>query len=138
MQEEVPTKAIAACFGLAAFVIVIIVGMIVGNPADETLARAVPAMLVCSVVGYGIGSLTTRAIGDNIQAAANAASAAATQAAEEAARIAQLEAEVPLRAGSANSAPLAGGAARPARAVSATTPISTPARATNTPRKAAA
>lgn len=136
MHEDVPTKAIAACFGLAAFIIAILTGMIVGNPPEETLARAVPAMFVCTIVGFAIGSLTTKAISDNIQAAAQAAAAAATQAAEESARIAQLEAgAVPLTP-SANSAP---GGSKPAaaRAVSSNTPISTPARAGAQPRKAA-
>ena len=141
MTEDVPTKAIAACFGLAAFVIAILAGILVGNPPEETLARAVPAMFILTAVGYGIGALTTRAISDNIQAAAQAAAAAATQAAEEAARIAQIENEALNRAASANSAQPAGtGTHKPvaAKPVPATTPISTPARATNQPRKAAA
>lgn len=127
MHEDVPTKAIAACFGLAGFVVAIVCGIIVGNPTEETLARAITAMFVCVIVGYGIGTFTTRAISQNIQAAANAAAAAATEAAETAARIAQQEAE----AGgiSAKSAPVA---------KATTAPITPPARASSTGRKAAA
>jgi hypothetical protein len=138
VQEEVPTKAIAACFGLAAFIIVIVVGVIVGNPAEETIARAVPAMFLCTIVGYGIGTLTTKAISDNIQAAAQAAALAATQAAEESARIAALEAAGAPRPLGANSAHSASAKHAAAKAVPATTPISTPARAVTPPRKAAA
>jgi len=136
VTEDVPTKAIASCFGLAAFVIAIIAGVMVGNAAEDIILKAVPAMFVCTVVGYGIGSFTTRAISDNIQAAAQAAAAAATQAAEEQARIAAIENEFPLRPGAA-PAPTAHKPAA-AKPVSATTPISTPARASSTPRKAAA
>ena len=82
MHEDVPTKAIAACFGLAGFVVAIICGMVVGNPIEETLSRAIPAMFVCVIVGYGIGTFTTRAISHNIQAAARAAAAAAAEAAD--------------------------------------------------------
>ncbi|MDP1662220.1 MAG: hypothetical protein Q8L55_09925 [Phycisphaerales bacterium] len=138
MHEDVPTKAIAACFGLAAFVIVIIVGLMVGNPAEETLTRAVPAMIACTIVGYIIGSVTTGAISGNIQAAARDASAAATQAAEEAARIRELEGDVITPPGGATSARSTGAKPAAAKAVSPSTQISTPARATGSPRKAAA
>ncbi|HYD01527.1 MAG TPA: hypothetical protein VEB22_09900, partial [Phycisphaerales bacterium] len=129
MTEDVPTKAIASCFGLAAFVIAIAAGVLVGNPAEDIILKAVPAMFICTAVGYGIGAFTTRAISDNIQAAAQAAAAAATQAAEEQARITALENELPSRPASATvSAPHKPSAAK---AGPATTPISTPARASN-------
>jgi len=138
VHEDVPTKAIAACFGLAAFVIVIIVGIMVGNPAEETLARAVPAMIACTIVGYIIGTVTTGAISNNIQAAARDAAAAAAQAAEEANRIREIEGDVITPPGGATSAPAAGAKRAPAKAVSPSTQISTPARAAGSSRKAAA
>ncbi|MBY0307568.1 MAG: hypothetical protein K2Q09_02395 [Phycisphaerales bacterium] len=109
MHEDVPTKAIAACFGLAGFVVAVVCGLVVENPVDVTLGRAIPALFVCYAVGYAVGVLTTRAISQNIQAAAQAAAAAATEAAEAGAKIAQVEAG-------------AGGAQR-ARGVQANTPI---------------
>lgn len=128
MHEDVPTKAIAACFGLAGFVVAIICGIVVGNSTEDTLGRAIPAMFICVVVGYAIGVFTTRAISANIQAAANAAAAAATEAAETAAQIALQEAEASAAAKAAH-----GGKAAPT-----SSPITTPARATNPARKAAA
>jgi hypothetical protein len=92
VHEDVPTKAIAACFGLAGFIVAIICGLFAANPIEVTLSRAIPAMFVCCVIGYVIGIFTTRAISQNIQVAAEAAAAAATEAAEAAARIAQQEA----------------------------------------------
>jgi hypothetical protein len=92
VHEDVPTKAIAACFGLAGFVITVFGGIFSGNPADTTLSRAIPALFICYGVGYVIGVLTTRAISENIQAAARDAAAAAAEAAESAAKIAQQEA----------------------------------------------
>lgn len=125
MHEDVPTKAIAACFGLAGFVVAIISGMVVGNPVDDTLSRAIAAMFICVVVGYVIGVFTTRAISSNIQAAAQSATEAATEAAETAAKIAQQDFDgVPAQSAS--------------KAIPTSSTITTPARATPTPRKAAA
>lgn len=105
MHEDVPTKAIAACFGLAGFIVAIICGLFAANPIEVTLSRAIPAMFICCVIGYVIGVFTTRAISQNIQVAAEAAAAAATEAAEAAARIAQQEAgAVPLNKAGAKTA----------------------------------
>ncbi|MFT3686082.1 MAG: hypothetical protein QM783_14375 [Phycisphaerales bacterium] len=92
MHEDVPSKAIAACFGLSGFVISVIAGIFCENPVDTTLSRAIPALFICYAVGYVIGVFTTRAISENIQAAARDAAAAAAEAAETAAKIAQQEA----------------------------------------------
>jgi len=132
MHEDVPTKAIAACFGLAGFVVAIICGMVVNNPIDAILTRAVPAMFVCVIVGYGIGTFTTRAISHNIQLAAKATAAAAAEAADAATRIAQQEADAAAHSKS-------GGTAGSRAAHATNTPITTPARASSpTSRKAAA
>lgn len=76
MLEDVSVKAIGACFGLSAFVIAILVGMLVNNPLDAIILRAIAALFGGYIVGLIVGSLATKTINQSIIKAAEAAKAA--------------------------------------------------------------
>ena len=60
MPPGVPTKVIAASCGLTAFVIAIVAGLSVSNPADTVLARALLCMLAVHILGLVIGAVGER------------------------------------------------------------------------------
>jgi putative Mn2+ efflux pump MntP len=68
LNNALPTKVIAGCMGLSAFVIAIVAGLSVGNPASETLLRALVAMVICQMIGVGLGWLAESAIAEIHQA----------------------------------------------------------------------
>lgn len=85
MSPGVPTKVIAANVGLTAFAVALVAGLAADNPLDQIVTRALVAMIVCHVVGYGVGSLMERALRDSLESykiAAIAAQKAANQAAK--------------------------------------------------------
>lgn len=79
MHDEVAAKLIAAIIGLCAFAIAIVVGLMVDNPADVILVRAVVAMLACSIVGFIIGMISTHQLSSIIINSADQAKAAAAE-----------------------------------------------------------
>lgn len=60
MAPGVPSKVIAASCGLTAFVIAIIAGLSVSNPADTVLTRALICMVGANILGLVIGSIGER------------------------------------------------------------------------------
>ncbi len=84
MSPGVPTKVIAANVGLTAFALALVAGLAADNPLESIVTRALVAMVVCHVVGYGVGTVMERALRDSLEAykvKAAAAQAAAQQAA---------------------------------------------------------
>jgi hypothetical protein len=51
-----PAKYIAAVFGLTGFVVASVAGLIVGNPSEVILMRAILAMFACFVCGLPMGA----------------------------------------------------------------------------------
>ncbi len=62
MSPGVPTKIVAACIALAAFVVSIVAGLGVGNPTDVILARALMSMLGGFGVGLFVGLFSERIV----------------------------------------------------------------------------
>jgi putative Mn2+ efflux pump MntP len=62
------SRLIAASFGLCAFVVAIISGLAVENPAGQTLTTALVVMIVCNLVGLGIGVVAERVVSDHVSA----------------------------------------------------------------------
>lgn len=51
-----PAKHIAAILGLTGFIVASVSGLIVGNPSEVVLMRAIIAMFVCFVCGLPLGA----------------------------------------------------------------------------------
>jgi hypothetical protein len=51
-----PSQVIASIFGLSAFAVAVLSGLVAGSSATETLGRAIPVMLIFYFVGIVIGS----------------------------------------------------------------------------------
>jgi len=62
-----PTKVIASSLGLIGFVVAILAGLAVNNPATTTLWRALCAMVICYTVGSIIGAIAMHAISEQIE-----------------------------------------------------------------------
>lgn len=60
MPPGVPSKVIAATCGLTAFVVAILAGLSVGNPADVVLTRSLLCMAVVYIFGMIIGAVGER------------------------------------------------------------------------------
>lgn len=63
-----PVRIIATSFALVAFAVALLCGMAVNNPMTVVVGRACLAMLVCYLVGLGIGSIGRRAIQEHVDA----------------------------------------------------------------------
>lgn len=61
--------------GLAAFFIAVLSGLMVDNPADVILGRALVAMIVCCVMGSVLGSMAERAVSEHLSERAEALTA---------------------------------------------------------------
>ncbi len=57
-----PSKVVAGCLGLSGFALAIIAGEAVGNPAGDTLTRALGALIVCQACGFVLGWVAEGAI----------------------------------------------------------------------------
>ena len=68
MAPGVATKVTAASFGLTAFAVGIVAGMLADNPADTILIRALIAMLIANGVGFIIGAIGERTINEALEA----------------------------------------------------------------------
>jgi hypothetical protein len=68
LQAGVPTKLIGASCGLCAFAIAVICGLAVDNPGETILGRAIVAMLGAQVVGFIVGSVCERTVGEAVEA----------------------------------------------------------------------
>lgn len=79
MTKGTPTRIFAACMGLSAFGIAVFSGLIVDNPSDIILARAILAMAVCFVVGSVLGAAGERAIADHLDTRARRLAAQALE-----------------------------------------------------------
>jgi hypothetical protein len=62
------TKVIGACCGLAAFAIAVVAGMGAENIGEVILFRALVSMLVCQIVGIGLGMVIERVVTDSVRA----------------------------------------------------------------------
>lgn len=67
LSPGVPTKIIGACFGLTAFAIATIAGLLAGNAAEVVIGRALVSMVICQVVGWVIGFIGERTVTDAIR-----------------------------------------------------------------------
>lgn len=61
--------------GLAAFFIAVLSGLMVDNPADVILARALVAMIACCTLGSCLGAMAERAIDEQLRTRARIISA---------------------------------------------------------------
>jgi uncharacterized membrane protein len=52
-----PTRMISGTVALAGFVVAVVAGMAVENPASTILTRALLAMLACNLLGSAIGAI---------------------------------------------------------------------------------
>jgi uncharacterized membrane protein YraQ (UPF0718 family) len=79
VHDEVAAKIIAAITGLCAFAIAVFTGLFVDNPADVILLRAIVALVVCGVIGFIVGSITTQQLNTVIMRSADQAKSAAAE-----------------------------------------------------------
>jgi tetrahydromethanopterin S-methyltransferase subunit C len=61
------SRFVASTFGLCAFVVAIVAGLAVDNPASQTLIAALVALLVCNLLGWCIGVLAERIVADHLR-----------------------------------------------------------------------
>ena len=59
-------RVIAACFAIVTFVAALAVGLASGNPPGTVIVRATVVMVVCWIIGQGIGALLQYVIDDDI------------------------------------------------------------------------
>jgi phage shock protein PspC (stress-responsive transcriptional regulator) len=52
-----PTRMISGTVALAGFVVAVVAGLAVDNPADVVLTRALLAMLACNLLGSAVGAV---------------------------------------------------------------------------------
>ncbi len=71
MSPGVPTKIVAACIALAAFVVSIVAGLGVDNPTDVILSRALMSMAGGFVVGMFVGLFSERIVREVIASSVN-------------------------------------------------------------------
>ena len=64
MQTQ--AKVIAATIALGGFVVALLSGMRVGNPAHLILFDALVALLICQILGIAVGAVATRVIRNHI------------------------------------------------------------------------
>ncbi|MCU0688372.1 MAG: hypothetical protein MUE97_01320 [Phycisphaerales bacterium] len=84
MYDEIATKCIASCMGLAGFVIAMVVGMFAHVPLETAILRGVLAMLVCWPVGYIVGHISSSVVNQALIKRAEAAKATTREAAKKA------------------------------------------------------
>ncbi len=63
-----PSQVISAVFAMTTFIVALIAGMGVGNPASVTLPRAVFAMVLMYLIGMAVGLLTERVVSAHVEA----------------------------------------------------------------------
>ena len=63
-----PAQVIAACFGLAAFVVAIVAGAASGTATTQVLIRALIAMSICYPLGLAAGLICNRVVDDHLEA----------------------------------------------------------------------
>jgi predicted lipid-binding transport protein (Tim44 family) len=54
MERQLP-RLVSASFGLAAFAVAIVAGLVAGNSAEAILVRAIVALACAAVAGFAIG-----------------------------------------------------------------------------------
>jgi len=59
-------RVIAACFAIVTFVAALAVGLASGNPPGTVIVRATVVMIICWIIGQGIGALLQFVIDDDI------------------------------------------------------------------------
>jgi hypothetical protein len=74
------TRVVGVVVALSGFVIAIVAGLAVDNPADVILARALVCLALCLVVGLAAGSVCERVIADHVAAQKKIAGAPAPEA----------------------------------------------------------
>lgn len=92
-----PAKHIAAILGLTGFLVASVAGLLVGNPAEVVLLRAILAMFACFVCGLPLGAAAGWVVAQHVASFKNTSSppnsggatAAATSDAETAHEIAE-------------------------------------------------
>ena len=57
-----PSRVVAGCFGLTAFVVAIVAGLAAHNPTLTILGRALIAMILCYPLGLVVGMLCQRVV----------------------------------------------------------------------------
>lgn len=67
LSGVVPTKLIAATLGLCAFAIAIIAGLAAGNAAPRVLSQAIVCMVVCQMIGWGVGMAGERVVSEYLE-----------------------------------------------------------------------
>jgi tetrahydromethanopterin S-methyltransferase subunit C len=66
-MRGVAAPTIAGCFGLAAFAVAIVAGMLSGNHTGVVMVRAIIALLVCYPIGFGVGLIAQRIIDEQVE-----------------------------------------------------------------------
>ncbi len=72
MQQGSAARVIAACLGLAGFVVAIASGLAADNPASEILLSAIIALFICQLLGLLIGTTAEAVVRERIALAARA------------------------------------------------------------------
>lgn len=62
------TDLLAAILGISGFSVAILAGLAVGNEPIGVVARALMAMVICSIVGQVLGLMCQRAIDEHVAA----------------------------------------------------------------------
>jgi hypothetical protein len=60
-------KVIAGCFGLTAFAVAVIAGLIADNPMMDILARSAIAMCICYPLGFLVGLIVEHVIAQHMR-----------------------------------------------------------------------
>jgi cytosine/uracil/thiamine/allantoin permease len=84
MYDEIATKCIASCMGLAGFIIAMIVGVFAHVPMETAILRGVLAMLICWPVGYLVGYVSSDLVNKALIKRAEATKATTREAAKKA------------------------------------------------------
>jgi putative Mn2+ efflux pump MntP len=66
MKPSAAGKVVAACFGLAAFAVGVLSGLVSENPAAQILLRSLLSMAVCYPIGYLVGLICQRVVDEQI------------------------------------------------------------------------
>jgi hypothetical protein len=80
-----PAKVIASIFALAAFAVAIVAGLAAGNTSARVLTTAVVAMIVCQLIGQGVGAIGEWVVNEHVSSERNKHAASETNAARPAA-----------------------------------------------------
>jgi tetrahydromethanopterin S-methyltransferase subunit C len=84
-----PSRLVAATFGLTGFAVAVVAGLAADNGSTRVLGAALVSMVVCHILGLGIGAVGERVVNEHLnvyRAARTGAAAGSEQAGVGAAR----------------------------------------------------